>query len=184
MFRAVQTLGRVPTCGAANRSSASQPSRQNRRFGSEFPPSLDSRLRPGSPRFVCWWSLPAVVASLGITKEQSADIERLYQASLPARSHASLEVAHVLEKVTRMVEAGEDHDQLLRVTEELARARQTECALRHQVLKLTSGALLPEQREQPMGSSPNTASRNDRYEEFDWARPRRARGQRNQDEPA
>ena len=47
-----------------------------------------------------------------------------------------------------MVEAGEYDDQLLRVTEELARARQTECSLRHQVLRLTSGALLPEQREE------------------------------------
>jgi hypothetical protein len=99
------------------------------------------RLQP-----VRWWRSSTVVAALGITPEQATAIERAYEDSLPAQQHSSEEVIDATAPVAEQVRAQLFDEQLLRLTERLARAGSTQSELHWKLLERAAGALTPEQR--------------------------------------
>ena len=75
-------------------------------------------------------------------------VERLYQEALPARNRASEEVTYLDEELKYSKQWNGSDDELRRLTEELARARITECELRRQMLERIIEPLSEKQREQ------------------------------------
>ena len=76
------------------------------------------------------------MSALRLTPEQAAAVERLYQASLPARRQASEERFGLTGRIAKRIEAGDDDDEPLHLTEKLAKAQSAQCDLRRQMLRL------------------------------------------------
>jgi hypothetical protein len=93
-----------------------------------------------------WWWSPSVVSALRLTAEQSATIEREYQESLPARRRACEEVFSLTREIANRIDAGDYDDDLLHLTERLAKAESTEGEVRRRMLERANRALSPEQR--------------------------------------
>jgi len=94
-----------------------------------------------------WWSSPSIVSALGISSEQSATIEQLYEQSLEARRHASEEVMELTGQITELILARVFDEQLLHLTEKLTKARYDQGELSRRMFDLAAQTLTPEQRE-------------------------------------
>jgi hypothetical protein len=95
-----------------------------------------------------WWRAPRVVALLQLTREQVMAVEQLYEADLPTRNRAGEEVTYLDEELKYSKQWNGSDEELLRLTQELARARVAECALRLQMLERIIEPLSAGQREQ------------------------------------
>ena len=101
----------------------------------------EARLAP-----VRWWRSSQVTEALGLTPDQSDQIDDVYQQFVPAGEEASVDVMRLTEEIVEALRAGNFDDDLLRATAALVRARDEQCALRRQVFARAAAALQPRQR--------------------------------------
>lgn len=94
---------------------------------------------------VRWWMSPSVAADVGITPNQAATIEGLYEHDLAARREASQNVMRLTASVGDYLNAG-FYDDMRPLTERLAAADRRQCELRRRLLELSGAPLTAAQR--------------------------------------
>jgi Spy/CpxP family protein refolding chaperone len=94
-----------------------------------------------------WWSSPSIVSALGVTPQQLATIERMYEDSLTVTRYASEEATQLTEQITELIVSRVYDERLLHLTEKLEDVRRDQCELRRRMFDSVAQALTPEQRE-------------------------------------
>ena len=94
-----------------------------------------------------WWWSPATVSALGLTQEQSVELEGLYQQSLPTWEHAGEDVVGLTDNIETRISDELYDDALLHLTEKLAEVRHKQDKLRRAGIELAVHVLTPPQRD-------------------------------------
>ena len=89
---------------------------------------LEIRTQP-----VRWWHAPHIVEQLHLSRAECDEIDRLYDASLPAAREASLQAARAMNGIARQLESSFVEETLLELTQNLAAAQTHEKMLEREV---------------------------------------------------
>ena len=103
--------------------------------------------RPAPLQPLRWWRSPPVVKALSLSGTQLHIIEQLYAETLPAQRRSTERLVDTINHVSRLIKEGNYGDDMLRQTEEVARATAEERALSLKLNDAAVSVLSPTQRQ-------------------------------------
>ncbi len=93
-----------------------------------------------------WWRSPEVVRALELSPEQSRELDRAYDSSLPVRCRLAEQITALADRVQRLNATEASDDEVMPATERLAHAQAERAELSTELIARAESVLSPAQR--------------------------------------
>lgn len=93
-----------------------------------------------------WWWSPDVIRALDLTPEQSRELDRAYDSTLPVRCHLAEQITALANRVQRLNATEASDNEVMPATERLAHAQAERAQLSTELIARADRVLSPAQR--------------------------------------
>src|SRR5512147_3191781 len=88
-----------------------------------------------------WWSSPSVVRMLRLSPAQCAELDRIYEGTLPARLRLAEQITALADRVQQLNDSDASDEEVMPATEQLTHAQAERGALKASLLEAIDGVL-------------------------------------------